>query len=58
MVTLSNCLLVLGGNYAVDSVESLTLTLNRKHEPLLQVPLSSWADQPEREMYRPWQLSK
>ena len=33
MVTLSDCLVVLGGNYFVDSVESLALTVfNRKHE--------------------------
>ena len=32
MVTFSNCLLILGGNYLVDSVESLVLTVNRKHE--------------------------
>ena len=32
MVTLSDCLLVLGGNNSVDSVESLALTIYRKHE--------------------------
>ena len=32
MVTLSDCLLVLGGNNSVDSVESLALTVYRKHE--------------------------
>ena len=32
MVTLSNCLVVLGGNRLVDSVESLALSVNRKHE--------------------------
>ena len=32
MVTLSDCLLVLGGRGSVDSVESLALTVYRKHE--------------------------
>ena len=32
MVTLSDCLLVLGGNNSVDSVESLALSVSRKHE--------------------------
>ena len=32
MVALSDCLLVLGGNSSVDSVESLALTVYRKHE--------------------------
>ena len=32
MVALSACLLVLGGNNSVDSVESLALTVSRKHE--------------------------
>ena len=32
MVTLSDCLLVLGGNYSIDSVESLALTVYQKHE--------------------------
>ena len=32
MVTLSDCLLVLGGNHSEDSVESLALTASRKHE--------------------------
>ena len=32
MVTLSDCLLVLGGNHFMDSVESLTLTVYQKHE--------------------------
>ena len=32
MVTLSDCLLVLGGNYSEDSVESLALTVYQKHE--------------------------
>ena len=32
MVTLSDCLLVLGGNDSVDSVESLALTVYQKHE--------------------------
>ena len=32
MVTLSDCLLVLGGDYSVDSVESLALTVYQKHE--------------------------
>ena len=32
MVPLSDCLLVLGGNNSVDSVESLALTVYRKHE--------------------------
>ena len=32
MVTLSYCLLVLGGNDSVDSVESLALTFYQKHE--------------------------
>ena len=32
MVTLSDCLLVLGGNFSVDSVESLGLTAYRKHD--------------------------
>ena len=32
MVTLSDCLLVLGGNRSTDSVESLALTVSRKHE--------------------------
>ena len=32
MVTLSDCLLVLGGNRSTDSVESLALTVYQKHE--------------------------
>ena len=32
MVTLSDCLLVLGGNYSEDCVESLALTVYQKHE--------------------------
>ena len=32
MVTLSDCLLVLGGNRSMDSVESLALTVYQKHE--------------------------
>ena len=32
MVTLSDCLLVLGGDNSVDSVESLALTVYQKHE--------------------------
>ena len=32
MVTLSDCLLVLGGNRSIDSVESLALTVYQKHE--------------------------
>ena len=32
MVTLSDCLLVLGGNCSIDSVESLALTVYQKHE--------------------------
>ena len=32
MVTLSDCLLVLGGNHSMDSVESLALTVYQKHE--------------------------
>ena len=32
MVTLSDCLLVLGGNHFMDSVESLALTVSQKHE--------------------------
>ena len=32
MVTLSDCLLVLGGNHSTDSVESLALTVYQKHE--------------------------
>ena len=32
MVTLSDCLLVLGGNDSTDSVESLALTVYQKHE--------------------------
>ena len=32
MVTLSDCLLVLGGNHSEDSVESLALTVYQKHE--------------------------
>ena len=32
MVSLSNCLLVLGGNHSVDSVESLALAVNTKHQ--------------------------
>ena len=32
MVTLSDCLLVLGGNCSMDCVESLALTVHQKHE--------------------------
>ena len=32
MVTLSDCLLVLGGNHSMDCVESLALTVYQKHE--------------------------
>ena len=32
MVTLSDCLLVLGGEYSEDCVESLALSVSRKHE--------------------------
>ena len=32
MVTLSDCLLVLGGDYSTDFVESLALTVSQKHE--------------------------
>ena len=32
MVTLPDCLLVLGGNHFMDSVESLALTVYQKHE--------------------------
>ena len=32
MVTLSDCLLVLGGNHSMDCVESLALSVSRKHE--------------------------
>ena len=32
MVTLSDCLLLLGGNHSTDSVESLALTVYQKHE--------------------------
>ena len=32
MVTLSDCLLVLGGDHSTDSVESLALTVYQKHE--------------------------
>ena len=32
MVTLSDCLLVLGGNRSMDCVESLALTVYQKHE--------------------------
>ena len=32
MVTLSDCLLVLGGNRSMDCVESLALSVSRKHE--------------------------
>ena len=36
MVTLSDCLLVLGGNHSMDCVESLALTVSRKHERCLK----------------------
>ena len=36
MVTLSDCLLVLGGNRSADCVESLALTVSRKHERCLK----------------------
>ena len=32
IVSLSDCFLVLGGDYLVDSVKSLVLTVSRKHE--------------------------
>ena len=37
MVTLSDCLLVLGGNHFMDSVESLALTVSRKHERCFKI---------------------